>query len=612
MSSQTPIPVHPARGRARWWEVAAVFVLGFGLGVALFHQAWAWPSSTQVGSAGDADEYSWFLSWLPFAIGHGTDPLISHYVNFPAGVNLMWNTSVLLPSFLMSPVTVVFGAAFSYNVLVTTAPGFCAAFAYMAFRRWTGSRPALGGALVFGFSPYIVSQSVGHLSQTLIMSAPLMLVLLDRLLVVQSGRAWLDGLLLGLLAWAQLLTGEEVLAMEAVTAAIGLAALGVIARREARQHLPYAIRGSVVAAGLFVVLSAPFLAVQYLGPYKVQNAHPANRYVTDLLNFVVPTRSAQLAPAAALRVAAHFTGNGSEHGAYIGLPLVLFVILALVLGRRRTVTRVALSVAGGAALLSMGPTLHVLGHVSHVYLPDFVLQKLPLFRDLLPDRFASMMTLGVGLLVALGLDELKRLRRPALAGGWALTGGWALAGAGLVAILPTVHFAASASPLFSAFYTGFACPSAASGTPAHPPVALVLPVVNELDLRWQAESGFCFVMPSSTGMTGTSRGKGRDHGILFTAGSRSMPEPPVTPAVRHQAALEIQALGITEIMVSPQSPAQPLWSYQDQARLVAWVEWLVGQAPRQSHEIYITYVWDDLPPAPAIAAGEVGRVPGEA
>ena len=586
-----------------------MLVLGLGLGMALFHHAWTWPFSTLVGSAGDADEYSWFLSWVPFAIGHGRDPLVSHYVDFPAGVNLMWNTSVLLPSFLMSPVTVIFGAAFSYNVLVTTAPALCATFAYMAFRRWTGRLAALTGAVVFGFSPYIVSQSVGHLSQILLMSAPLMLILADRLFVVQSAKAWVDGLLLGLLAWAQILTGEEVLAMEVVTAAIALVALCVVARREAARHLAYALRGSAVAAGLFVVLSAPFLAVQYFGPDKVQNPHPGNRYVSDLLNFVIPTRSVQLAPGAALRTASRFTGNGSEHGAYIGIPLVLFVILALVLARRRTVTWVALAVAAGAAILSMGPTVHVLGHVSRIYLPDFVLQKLPLFHNLLPDRFASTMTLGVGLLVALGLDELKHLRGPAL------TGGWALAGAGLVAIVPSIHLASSASPLFSAFYTGFSCPSTASGTAvarpptqrpaqrptARPPVALLLPVVNELDLRWQAESKFCFAMPSATGMTGTSRAAGQHRGILFTAGSPSMRQPPMTAAARQEAAQEIEALGISEIVVGPQSPAQ----------LVTWVKWLLGQAPEQSHEIYITYVWDNLPPSRDIASGHVGRVPGE-
>jgi hypothetical protein len=584
--------------------VLVVFVLSLGLAVALFHRAWAQPLGSQIGGAGDADEYSWFLSWMPFAVGHGLDPLVSHYVGFPAGVNLMWNTSVLLPSFFASPATVIFGAALSYNVLTTVAPVLCTAFAYIAFRRWTGSLPALVGALVFGFSPYMVSQSVGHLAQVLIMSVPLMLIVLDRLLVVQSGRAWLDGVLLGLLAWAQLLTGEEVLAIEAATGAIALAVLYAVARRDVGSRLAYALRGSLVAAGLFVVLSAPFLAVQFIGPYRVQDVHPRNTYVSDVLNFFVPTNLTQFAPAAALRVSAHFTGNSSEQGAYIGIPLVLFIVLALFLARRRTITWVALAVAGGAALLSMGPTVHVLGHVSHLYLPDYVLQKLPFFHNLLPDRFASTMTLGVGLLVALGLDELKRLRPPAIAGGLAL------AGVGLVAIVPTVHYPSSDSVLYTAFYTGFSCPLKAPGR-SHPPVALVLPVVNELDLRWQAESKFCFAMPSDTGMTGTNRGDVKSQGVLFTVGNPALPMPPMTAAVRAEAAQEIRSLDIKEIVVDPEGPAVPPGTPQEQAQLVAWVGWLVGQVPAQSQDPNISYVWMHLPSANDIAAGHVGTFSGK-
>ncbi len=55
-----------------------------------------------------------------------------------------------------------------------------------------------------------------------------MLIVLDRLLVLQAKTPWQDGLLLGVLAWAQLLTGEEVLAMEAVTAAIAVVVLCAI------------------------------------------------------------------------------------------------------------------------------------------------------------------------------------------------------------------------------------------------------------------------------------------------------------------------------------------------------------------------------------------------
>jgi hypothetical protein len=604
----TPDRRRPARNRTFWWELLAVFAVALALSVALFHKAWVWPFSTLIGGAGDADEYTWFLAWVPFAIGHGLDPLLSNFVNYPGGVNLMWNTSVLLPSFLMTPVTAIFGAAFSYNALVTLAPVLNATFGYLAFHRWTGRLPALCGALAFGFSPYIVTQSVGHLAQTLLLSAPLMLILLDRLVVGQSNKPWADGLFLGLLAWAQLLTGEEVLAIEAAIAAIAIVVLYALAHRDARSHLDYALRGGLTAGGVFAALSAPFLAVQYFGPYKVQDVHPRNVYVNDLLNFFVPTHTIQVAPAAALRISSHFTGNGSEQSAYIGIPLVLFMIVALVLARRRTVTWVALAITASAAVLSMGPALHVAGHVTHLYLPEYVLKKLPVFHNLLPDRFASMMTLGAGLLVALGLDELKRLREPAI------VSGWALAGVGLVAIIPTFHFAASASPPLGAFNTGFSCPKAASDVSrAGPPVVLLLPAVNELNLRWQAESGFCFVMPTATGMTGTNRRGHQNHGALFKAGSPSLPDPPRSAAARQEAAQEIRSLGIDEIVVGPQSPAQPLRTMSDEAQLVAWVEWLLlGQAPRQSRDDAISYVWANLPPAAEIASGKVATVTGGA
>jgi hypothetical protein len=56
----------------------------------------------------------------------------------------------------------------------------------------------------------------------------------------------------------------------------------------------------------------------------------------------------------------------------------------------------------------------------------------------------------------------------------------------------------------------------------------------------------------------------------------------------------------------------PTWSPDGQAQLVVWLEWLLGQAPLQSRDNYITYIWKDLPPADDIASGNVGTVPGAA
>ena len=112
----------------------------------------------------------------------------------------------------------------------------------------------------------------------------------------------------------------------------------------------------------------------------------------------------------------------------------------------------AFAVGVGTAILSLGPSLHVLGHTTAFELPDAWLQDLPLYHNLLPDRFASMMFLSVGWLVAIGLDELRRFSLPLKAPAWAL------AALGLVALFPITAYPAASSPMYAAFATGLGLP----------------------------------------------------------------------------------------------------------------------------------------------------------
>jgi len=318
------------------------------------------------------------------------------------------------------------------------------------------------------------------------------------------------------------------------------------------------------------------------------------------MNFFVPTNITKFAPKSALAVAAHFSGNGSEQGAYVGIPFLLIMLLALFFAYRRGVTWVGLTGFLAAGVLSLGPTLHVAGHDTRFRLPMDLLAKIGPFKNVLPDRFASVMTLFAGLLIALGLEELRHFRPPLMAAGWAL------GALGVVAALPITSFPNSLDPLFSAYTAGITCPPA-SNNPDHPPVALLMPADNELDLRWQPEANYCFVMPSDTGMTGTNPGDVGQQNVMLTAGTVGSPLPPITPAVREEAAAFLQDLDVQAIVITPETPASPGWSPTQQAQLVAWVVELTGQQPVQSCDAYRSYVWDHLPPADDIASGEVAK-----
>ena len=83
-----------------------------------------------------------------------------------------------------------------------------------------GHLAAAVGGLVYGFSPAVRGQS-HHLHMSLAFLVPLMLLALHEIVVRQRRSPWLVGAGLGLMAGAQLLIGEELLAMTAVAVGDG-------------------------------------------------------------------------------------------------------------------------------------------------------------------------------------------------------------------------------------------------------------------------------------------------------------------------------------------------------------------------------------------------------
>jgi len=278
--------------RRRLVEPALALVTYTGLALFLFADTWRDPMHRVVGVGGDVGLFLWYLHWVPFALGSGHSPLTSTYLLYPHGFNLMWNTSVVSPALLASPITVAFGAAAAYNVLLTSSFALSSWFGFYAFRRYaTGAIAAGVGGLLYGFSPYMTSQGFSHLNLTIAVFPPIALLCLDEILVRQGPRATAFAGALGVAAALQLLASEEILASAVIVALLGVLLLALLNPREVvRRHLRRALRPLAISALVFLVLAAYPLFVQFFGPQRVHGLlQPRNVYVTDLYSLVVPS-----------------------------------------------------------------------------------------------------------------------------------------------------------------------------------------------------------------------------------------------------------------------------------------------------------------------------------
>ena len=138
----------PPPGDRRAVALAAVYYLLAALAVTL----WLWrdPATRTVsGNPNDADQLAWFFRYDAIAIAHGHLPaLVTTAMNAPQGVSVMWNTFMLLPGALLTPVTLLLGPQTALTVFMTAGFAGSALAMFAVLRRWDVSVPAavLGGA----------------------------------------------------------------------------------------------------------------------------------------------------------------------------------------------------------------------------------------------------------------------------------------------------------------------------------------------------------------------------------------------------------------------------------------------------------------------------------
>ncbi len=590
----------------------AVFGLMVVASVLLWWHVWitGHPTTTITCQCGDPSQELWFLSWTPWALVHGHNPMLTNAMfTGQGGANMITNTSWMVPSIVLAPVTWLFGPIAAFNVAATLGPAVTGWSAFVAARRLTTFVPGqvLAGVL-YGFCPFVLwNDPVGHLNFTLLYFAPLAFVLVYDL-AVGTHRATVLGALLGALVVVQFFTSTEFLAMCVLVGVVGGIAAVAMSPRMAWELRRRLVTGLGMAALIDVVVLA----------YPVWFAIAGPRHVTG-----VPWPNAPqlgLTPSAPIdagvnvhagsvfdRLGGYFGGGGPNFGPthfpsliYLGAPLLVLLVLSAIRWAKAAWT---IAIMGAAAwLLSFGTMAgtEFAGRAAQTT-PWWAVWRLfahlPLVEDIEPIRFGALVTWAAALLLAVSLDiwvgmaAARQDRRARTISAVLAT----LVGVAVlvpVALVESVPFTVHSTPLPAWFVED--APKLPAGT-----TVLVVPFAGQQAMGWQAQTRLHFdlaggfaVVPGPTGRSRFVVPVGGAVGVLdrLSPGPDTLaPGPePSTPAEVAEVRAAIVSWGVDVTVIPDGQSTAPVGA-------AAFMTAVYGRTPMFAHG---AWVWTGVPSAP--------------
>jgi hypothetical protein len=495
-SSQDTAEDRPRRRSRAPFLVLASYLLGAIYVTVLL---WVDPAGrAQAGDMHDVDQMAWFMRYSEQAITHFHLPaLVTSVMNAPHTVNLMWNTSLLLPGIVMSPVTVVAGPQVSLNVLLVLGFAGSAASLYYVLRRWgVGNLPAALAGALYGFSPAMIGSGIGHYHLVLLMLPPLMI---DALLRIVTGRGSgiKNGIWLGILVAAQLFIGEEALIDTVIAAVVLLVVLVLCHPQVALERARRSLGGLAAAAVVAIVLCARGLWVQFHGVHSsgaynvVQHQGKLTHLYTIPYAWVVPGSKVLIHTAASGLIVDNYPQPQPEYLAYLGIPLVILLLAIGVYYWRILAVRVMFLTFLVLELLSLGG--QPIGPYPGKLLPWYWAQGLPVLSSTLPDRLCLFADGAAAAMLAFALHEyLARARtreRSAGASWWRApaTLGIGVTVLALLPLFPTPYTPATPPKIPFGYLGSFRQLNLPAGARV-----LVVPVPNGAQtwaMRWYADTG---------------------------------------------------------------------------------------------------------------------------
>ena len=398
------------------------------------------PTRALLGDGGDNYQGAWFLWYFAKAVIHGHNPFYTDLIYYPFGANLAWATLDPLVGMLALPLSLSLGPVVTYNISLILQLALGAFFARLLFLRISRSQAAAAiGGMIFGFSPYLLSHALAHISLVTTFPIPLYVLALDKLLEAEKP-SWKEGSLLGLALLLVALANYQYTVFCLMFTAV---VLGIDFGRERMALLKRVWMPLLASAAIFLLCFSPLLLMMRgSGSPTPMPIEQAQLYSADLLGFFVPSPFHSFLGQYVRKMPAEFFAGGIEGSVYIGFVALMLGAVGFWAARGKQRRWAGRAMVAGIlfAALSLGPTVHFLGKPTDLRAPASLLYKVRVARLVRePARLSIMTTLSVSLLATLGLVFfLNKLQRP-----WMKSSLLCVVGAGLLLENATLPFPSS-------------------------------------------------------------------------------------------------------------------------------------------------------------------------